>query len=236
MRELVGPEKPPDRVQIVTRQLRTLVEGTSADQASRLPSERQLAARFQCSRNTVREALAALAAQGLVNVLGRVGAYCLPPAAPSRAPSDLEQALCALGITIPALARLAAQACAQAGVARLEALVSNLSQALLNRDATAAYRWCVAFFVALAETAGNEYLSRMLQELKDAAQLVAGGRLSRREQIEAFFSGMVELLQALRRGDGQDAGAIATRCVETFAAIMRTVRTPRKPLHVENAS
>ncbi len=36
MRELVGPEKPPDRVQIVTRQLRTLVEGTSADQASRI--------------------------------------------------------------------------------------------------------------------------------------------------------------------------------------------------------
>lgn len=226
MPKLVGPEDAPERVQDIARQLQAIVAQTPADSSGRLPSERQLAERFRCSRNTVREALAALAARGLVDIRGRVGAYRVPAAGGEA--SDLEQALCALGVTVPALARLAAKPCAASGVARLEAVTSNLSQALLNRDAVAAYRWFATFSVELAEIVANPHLTGMLREVRDAGCPAAASRLSRREQIEAFFSGVVELLQALRRGDGQDAAAIAARCLDAFASIMRAARAPRK--------
>lgn len=236
MSNLVGPKNSSERVQNITRQLQALVEGAATGSSSRLPSERQLAARFQCSRNTVREALATLAAQGLIDIRGRVGAYRQPQAAPANAPADLEQALVALDVTVPGLARLAAAAAASAGVSRLEALTSNLSQALLNRDAGAVYRWYVTFFVELAGIAGNSYLTRMLEQIMEASRQVPAGRLTRREPLEAFFSGVVELFQALRRGDGQDAAVIATRGLKAFATIMRAVKPPRKSVATERTS
>jgi GntR family transcriptional regulator, transcriptional repressor for pyruvate dehydrogenase complex len=89
----------------MTRQLQALIESAGPGSSGRLPSERQLAQRFQCSRNTVREALAALTAQGLIGIRGRVGAYRLssPVADATVAAADLEQALGALHVTIPAL-------------------------------------------------------------------------------------------------------------------------------------
>jgi GntR family transcriptional regulator, transcriptional repressor for pyruvate dehydrogenase complex len=233
MQNLVGPINSSERVQNITRQLQALVEGAATGSANRLPSERQLAARFQCSRNTIREALATLAAQGLIAIQGRVGAYRMPPPVTDTPPADLEQALDALRITAPALSALAAKPAAATGVTRLEAVTSNLSQALLNRDATAAYRWYVTFFLEIAILAGNSYLTKMLDEIKEGAPLLAASRLSRREQLEAFFSGVVELLQALRRGEGQDAATIAARGLDAFAGIMRTAKMPRKPALME---
>jgi len=234
MGELVGPRQASERVRDMTRQLQALIEGAGTGSSGRLPSERQLAQRFRCSRNTVREALAALTAQGVIGIRERVGAYRLPP--PVAAAADLEQALGALHVTIPALSGLAAKKASVVGVSRLETVTSNLSQALLNRDAAAAYRCYVTFFVELAELAGNAYLARMLREIRDAARLLPAGRLSRREEMEAFFSDLVALLQALRRGDGQEAAPIATRCVEGFAASMRAAKAPGKQPLTENRS
>lgn len=236
MSKLVGPKKPPERTQDLIRHLQALLEQPASGDSGRLPSERQLAERFHCSRNTVREALAALAAQGRIDIRGRVGAYAAPLPAAATRESDLEQALCALGIAAPPLSHLAAKACATAGVERLETVISNLSQALLDRDVKSAYLSCVAFFTVLAEVVGNTYLSGMLLEIKEAARLIPPGRLFQRDQMEAFFSGLVALLQALRRGDGQDAASLAARCLEAFAAVMRTAKPPRIPSHPEGTS
>jgi len=236
MPELVGPRTSSERVQTLTRQLQALIEGSATDSNARLPSERQLAARFQCSRNTVREALATLAAQGLIGIRGRVGAYRQPVAATAKAPVDLDQALTALDVTVPALARLAAATASTSGVSRLESLTSNLSQALLNRDTVAVYRWYVTFFVELAGIAGNVYLTGMLTQIMEASCQLPAGRLTRREQSETFFSGVVELLQALRRGDGRDAAAIAARGLKAFAIIMRAAKPPRKAAATEHTS
>jgi len=227
MHDLVGPKNAPERVQLITRHVQALI--ASPDAPARLPSERQLAERFHCSRNTIREALAALAAQGVIRIRGRVGAYRQSPATASAATaSRLDQALTALAVTLPSLSRLAAATTAADGVTSLETVTSNLSQALLDRNAGASYRWYVTFFVELAEIAGNGYLAGMLREIREAGGLLPPGHLSRREPMEAFFSGLVELLQALRRGDGPDAAAIAGRCVDAFTNIMRAAKPARK--------
>lgn len=236
MPELVGPKTSSERVQTLTQHLQALIEGSATDSNARLPSERQLAARFQCSRNTVREALAALAARGLIGIRGRSGAYRQPVAGVPTTPVDLDQALAALDVTVPSLASLAAATAAMAGVSRLETLTSNLSQALLNRDSVAVYRWYVTFFVELAGIVGNVYLVGMLKQIKEASQQLPTGRLIRREQSETFFSGVVELLQALRRGDGRDAAAIAARGLKAFAIIMRAAKPPRQPVATEHTA
>jgi len=46
----------------------------------------------------------------------------------------------------------------------------------------------------------------------------------KRESLETLFSGVVELLQALRRGDSHNAAAIAGRSMVVFAAILRGVQ------------
>jgi DNA-binding FadR family transcriptional regulator len=224
MPPLVGPEKTAERVQVVARQLLTLVRAQKADAPARLPSERQLAERYQCSRNTVREALASLAAQGVVEIRGRVGAYPATRDSTEKAP-DLEQALDALALVVPPLARLAAGVCARTGVERLESVISNISHALLNRDAAASFHWSVGFFVELSRIVDNTYLSRMLADIGNAPQLARSGRIPRRDTMETFFSGLVELLQALRRGAGEEAETIARRCVAAFATVIRTTGT-----------
>jgi DNA-binding FadR family transcriptional regulator len=224
MPQLVGPEKSAERVQVVTRQLLTLVRAQKADTPARLPSERQLAERYQCSRNTVREALAALAAQGVVEIRRRVGAYPASRDATEKAP-DLDQALDALTLVVPPLARLAAGRCAQIGVERLESVISNVSHALLDRNAAAASHWSIGFFAELAHIVDNTYLAKMLGEIGNAPQLIRPGSIPRRDMMETFFSGLVELLQALRRGAGEEAETIARRCVAAFATIIRTTGT-----------
>jgi DNA-binding FadR family transcriptional regulator len=226
MPQLVGPEKPAERVQVVARQLLTLVRAQKTNAPSRLPSERQLAERYHCSRNTVREALAALAAQGLVEIRGRVGAYPASRDVAEETP-DLDQALGALTLVVPPLARLVAGICAKNGVERLESVISNISHALLNRDAAAAAHWSVGFFVELARIAENAYLARMLGDIGSAPHLARPGRITRRDMMETFFSGLVELLQALRRGAGEEAEAIAGRCVAALAAVLRATRTTK---------
>jgi DNA-binding GntR family transcriptional regulator len=65
-----GPERPSERVE---RQLRELVAGMPA--GAQLPTVRQLAADLQTSGETVRRVLGILAADGLVTVVPRWGAF-----------------------------------------------------------------------------------------------------------------------------------------------------------------
>ncbi|WP_223475899.1 FadR/GntR family transcriptional regulator [Oricola indica] len=61
-------------VDIVVRQLRTLISEEGLKVGDSLPTERELCARFDASRNTVREAMRILKAYGLVEVRPKIGA------------------------------------------------------------------------------------------------------------------------------------------------------------------
>lgn len=61
-------------VDIVVRQLRKLISDEGLKVGDSLPTERELCARFDASRNTVREAMRILKAYGLVEVRPKIGA------------------------------------------------------------------------------------------------------------------------------------------------------------------
>lgn len=73
----LAPSASPDTgsaVDIVVRQLRTLISEEGLKVGDSLPTERELCARFDASRNTVREAMRILKAYGLVEVRPKIGA------------------------------------------------------------------------------------------------------------------------------------------------------------------
>jgi GntR family transcriptional regulator len=74
----------------IERRLRAAIDGGEIAPGDRLPGERELAARLGVSRMTLRQALAALAAQGaLVRVPGRSGGAFVADPAGRRAECDL---------------------------------------------------------------------------------------------------------------------------------------------------
>lgn len=128
----------------------------------RLPSERRLAALLGCSRNTVREALAKLREHGLIEIRSRSGAYERPAEAGAGAGTRPAQALAALMLVGPELARLVAGTFSETYVERLEEITSRISRALLDRDGASASRWFIGFYVELGRMAGNAYLQHTL--------------------------------------------------------------------------
>ncbi|CUH82512.1 FadR/GntR family transcriptional regulator [Tropicibacter naphthalenivorans] len=78
--------KPATRVATVESALRTRIEDGTYKPADRLPSESQLTAEFGVSRSVVREAIAHLRAEGLVEARQGAGVFVLMRAAPPPLP------------------------------------------------------------------------------------------------------------------------------------------------------
>jgi GntR family transcriptional regulator, transcriptional repressor for pyruvate dehydrogenase complex len=215
MNDLVGPDIGVDgRVDIIAQRL--IEQFGRSPEGRRLPSERELAAALGCSRNTVREALARLRERGLIEIRSRSGAY------ERRAePGGAEQALAALQLVGPELARLVANTFSESYVERLEELTSQISRALLMRDATGASRSFVGFYVELGRMAGNAYLQHTLHRMElDGVLTPSSSLVPQQRTLEAFFTQHVDVLQALRRGDGRRAEKLAQRCIRAFAHFM----------------
>lgn len=219
MGNLVGPEVDGNRVEEVARRLVVHLHGLDPATGGRLPGERRLAALLNCSRNTIREALARLRDRGVVEVRPRSGTY--EPARPARPGTAAADALTALELVGPEVARLAATAVTDGHVERLQEITSDLSRALLHRDAIEATRRFAGFYVELARLADNSYLHRLLLAVEaDAGLIPDPGRIPQQRAVEAFFTRHVDVLQALRRGDAARVGKLAQRCIRAFACLV----------------
>ena len=218
MTNLVGPiTVGDDRVEFVAQRL--IEQLRESENSRRLPSERRLATLLGCSRNTVREALARLRERGLIAVRSRSGAYQRSPEPGAGTRSG--QALAALELVGPEVARLVADTFNESYVDRLEEITSQISRALLKRDSANASRCFVGFYVELGRMAGNTYLQHTLLEIEaDGSLTPASSGVSQQRTLEAFFTQHVDVLQALRRGDARRAEKLAQRCIRAFANFM----------------
>jgi GntR family transcriptional repressor for pyruvate dehydrogenase complex len=210
-KELVGPEVQRAAYQVAEEILK-LVSNSAVRPGERLPGERALAERLGCSRNTVREALAALSARGLVEIRMRSGAYLcrqnhLSPDGGRTGPAEALDALVTLG---PALVE---RVCRVAGVSEhehAERITARLGRALVDRSPLDAWRGLTAFYSALAEITGNSLLCAAMGSI--ARSGAAGGFENLPElapaALQQFFAEHVEMLQAMRRHDV----ALASRC------------------------
>jgi len=207
----------------VADQLRALMDSGEFAVGSRLPPERDLAAKLGISRATVREALIALEVDGRVRIRVGSGIYVLPP--PAEAPVETAAPIAGPFDILAARAliegEVAAEAARRAGPADIAAL--NETLAAMREGAQAGREMFLldrAFHTALAQILGNDAITRVVGDLFD-------------QRINPYFAqlaGYFETAETWRRALEEHAAvrdAIAAGAPERARAAMR--------LHLSNS-
>jgi DNA-binding FadR family transcriptional regulator len=163
-----APVRPLQRYEHVAERLAGEIRSGAFAPGERLPSERELARRLEVGRASVREAIAALQVQGVIETRPGSGSFVAADAAerlpaPSGLPHDASPSdlLEARAMLEPAIAR---QAAARGGRADLECerLLAAMEAAADPRDPAARHGWSESdrlFHLRLAELTGNPVLA-----------------------------------------------------------------------------
>ncbi len=235
---LAAPLK--QRYEQIADRLATEIRVGTLPEGTRLPAEREVAARMDVGRASVREALAALQVRGLVetrpgagsfvaaDALARIAAEAGAPGAGAAdvSPSALLEARLAVE---PQLARLAAERRGAQGVAQdVAGLLAVMAASTDAADPVARRRWSDAdrrFHRSVAVAAGNP----VLLALADHVAALMDEPLWRRLRDEAIaVPGLTDLQLAEHRliwaaiGDG-DAEAAAQHATQHIHRARRTM-------------
>jgi DNA-binding FadR family transcriptional regulator len=191
----------------------------------RLPTEQQMIAAHGVSRTVVREAVAALRAEGLVVTRQGAGAFVGDTARrPFRiGPSELgslheviQVMELRTGIEIEA-AGLAAARRSRADIARITEAFAGIEQVLLRDESGVAEDF--AFHVAIAQATGNpkftsflDYLGRFI--IPRQTVTLASGAAERREYSKVFQREHRAILTAIRAGNSAGARTAMRRHLE----------------------
>ncbi|MFZ7092640.1 FadR/GntR family transcriptional regulator [Primorskyibacter sp. 2E233] len=204
----------------VFQKLMRSIKSGAYDPDERLPTEHDLAAEFQVSRPTIREALRRLREQGLI--YSRRGAGSFVRQAGVREPlgfgslesiADLDRCY-EFRITVEPEA--AAQAALRRGPNTLEVISDALG---LMRDATAQSRHRedadFAFHLAIAEASGNQYFSTAMQALKEhiavGMQFHGLSLKASSDALDAVYREHKAIFDAIRDGQSDEARDLMRR-------------------------
>ena len=197
----------------IVRQVKLLIADGKLKSGDRLPPERELAEKFVVSRTSVREALRALESRGLVEIRAGEGAFIrdislealIEPLAlvilPHRdAVGELFEARRMLE---PAIAALAARRATPEEIAEMERILEDQAKEVAQGRTGLAQD--AAFHAALAQSAHNRAISRIVNALMDLLtqsreeSLHTPGRPTRSHQDH------VRILEAIGRRDEMGA-------------------------------
>jgi DNA-binding GntR family transcriptional regulator len=163
--------------------------------------ELRLAEQYGISRTPLREALKVLAAEGLVTMKPRRGAYVTEvPAA------DLDKLFHLLALLEGDAAAAVAHLATPAELDELDALNARLEQAV--DDGPAFYTLNVQFHARLLALTGNPWQTQLVNDLRRLIQLALVGSLGTAGRIQDSLREHRSLLQALRRRDAEGATAL----------------------------
>ncbi|GAB5453207.1 MAG: FadR/GntR family transcriptional regulator [Halioglobus sp.] len=196
----------------VAQQLRELIEGGVFAVGERLPSERDLAQRFEVSRPTIREAMIALELAGLVEVRSGSGVYVRDAADGPTALSDTQgpgpfEILEARRLLEGECCALAAEHASDEQLQALRAIVDDMAEENRREDVTEeADR---RFHCLIAEASGNSAYAAVvawLWQLRNDSDISAHFQARvRREGIRPVVDDHREIVDALGRRDGDAA-------------------------------
>jgi GntR family transcriptional repressor for pyruvate dehydrogenase complex len=207
----------------IADQIAAMIERGDLPPGGRLPAERDLAARLNVSRPSLREALIALELEGLVEVRGGSGVYVRTRAQQHRAPEGEGpgpfDVLEARAVVEPECAALAA--CRDASV-RAAVAEAFAQLAVLRAAGQAGDEADRAFHFAIAEASGNVALARIVASLWRDQGAPLSSRLtdlavspSRRRDNLAEHAAIAQAIAAA------DPGAARTAMRRHLAAVRR---------------
>jgi GntR family transcriptional repressor for pyruvate dehydrogenase complex len=215
-----APIRPTRASSDVIAQIRRAILSGQYRPGDRLPTEREMAQQFGVSRVTVRDALRALEANGLVRVKvgGQGGPYVSEPDI-SLLSDSIGTHLHLRGITFEELAearmalettaaRLAAQRATPDDLAELKAAIQGPIQPPTTDTATAS----LDFHTALVTASHNQALLAMFRATRALIQ----------QAFDALHAQQPDMAEAARRTHGELYAAIAARDPERAAGLMRS--------------
>jgi DNA-binding GntR family transcriptional regulator len=162
--------------------------------------EKALAAEFGISRTPLREALKVLAAEGLVTMKLRRGAYVTEVSE-----RDLSDVFHLLALLESDAAGVVAQAATAAQMSELEALHQTLEASAADRDRFFAAN--EAFHMRLLELSDNRWRVQMVVDLRKVMKLNRHHSLFKQGRLEASLAEHRALMSALKERDPARAQA-----------------------------
>jgi DNA-binding FadR family transcriptional regulator len=224
----------------IAEQLRALIAAGEWPLGSRLPPERDLAAKLGVSRPSVREALIALEVEGLVEVRMGSGIYvtALEPTPAARSatadalgPFDIIRARALIEAE---LAAVAAREGTPVLLKRLRAAVKAMEDDIAR--GTMPLRGDREFHLALAEASGNAALVRVVAELFDERNNPLFEQLGRHFENARSWRAAVAEHRAVVRAVAAGEAAAARRAMQNhlqnshdrFAAALVETTTPTR--------
>jgi DNA-binding GntR family transcriptional regulator len=157
--------------------------------------EQSLAAEFGISRTPLREALKVLAAEGLVTMKLRRGAYVTEVSE-----RDLTEVYHLLGLLEADAAATVAEQATDAQLAELQALHDLLERSVDDRDAF--FRANEQFHLKLLHIADNQWTQAMVGDLRRVMKLNRHQSLFKQGRVEASLDEHRKIMQALKARDG----------------------------------
>jgi len=165
--------------------------------------EMKLAEQYGISRTPMREALKVLAAEGLVTMKVRRGAYVTEVSE-----KDLADVYHLLSLLESDAAGMVARHASPVQIQALQALHDELEKSLDDRDRF--FTFNEQFHLALMETADNRWRDQMVQDLRKVMKLNRHNSLFKTGRLEASLAEHRALMAALA---ARDAGA-AVACMQ----------------------
>jgi DNA-binding GntR family transcriptional regulator len=168
--------------------------------------EMKLAEEYGISRTPLREALKVLAAEGLVTMKVRRGAYVTEVS-----DSDLADVYHLLSLLESDAAGVVAQRATDAQIKELQALHKDLESAVGNREKFFALN--ERFHMRLLEIAGNRWRDQMVADLRKVMKLNRHNSLLKSGRIQESLAEHRAIVEALSK---RDARATVKRMQEHF--------------------
>jgi DNA-binding GntR family transcriptional regulator len=159
--------------------------------------EQALAAEYGISRTPLREALKVLAAEGLVTMKLRRGAYVTEVSE-----RDLSEVFHLLALLEADAAEVVARRATDAQLAELHALHEALERTVDDRDAF--FKANEQFHMKLLQIADNRWTLQMVDDLRKVMKLNRHHSLFKQGRLEASLAEHREILRALLRRDGDE--------------------------------
>jgi DNA-binding GntR family transcriptional regulator len=166
--------------------------------------EQKLAADYGISRTPLREALKVLAAEGLVTMKVRRGAYVTEMSA-----EDVKQIYHLLGLLESDAAGVVARHASDEQLRELRTLHDKLEKQVRQRDAFFATN--ELFHIRLLQMSGNRWLEQTVHDLRKVMKLNRHHSLFRQGRLAESLAEHREVMQAIERRDAEGAVRLMRR-------------------------
>lgn len=199
----------------VADRIRTMIRSGEVAVGQKLPTEMELRERFGVGRSTVREALRALQAIGLVELRPGTGAFVAAPTDSMEAirtwfiekETELDEFMEVRMAIEPVAVRLAAARATEAEIDEIDAIHGDFVDAIEEGDAMSLAKLDEAFHTAIVEASHNTMLAKMHGLVTDALRDYRIRSFAVAENVRNALGPHRSILEALRSGDSESGVA-----------------------------